>query len=1119
MKRLFNDGWSFKKTEVDCEYEAAMQNDGWSRVEIPHDWLIYNVKDLYETSAGWYKKTFAVNSSRNAVIIRFDGVYMDTVVYVNGKPAGEWKYGYSSFEFDVTSLLRRGENEIVVKVSHRAPNSRWYSGAGIYRNVYIIEHEGAYIKSDGVYFSAKSIDDENWEVKLNAGTVGGERVVFALKDDNGVFAEFEGKVGEEVIGTVKSPRLWDIDAPEFYTLETTLYDGGAAVDVQSCKVGFRTIEFKPDSGFWLNRRNIKLHGVCLHHDLGALGAAVNKTAIRRQLTLMKEMGANAVRTSHNMPAPELMEVCDELGILVDSEAFDMWELKKTDFDYARFFDEWYKMDVASWIRRDRNHPSVIMWSIGNEIYDTHATERGLEVTRLLRDEVRKHDFNHNAFTTIGSNYVEWEGAQKCADELEVSGYNYGERLYDDHHKKHPDWCIYGSETASRVQSRGVYHFPKSAAYITHDDLQCSMLENCRAGLTEPTLQTSIIADRDTPFCAGQFIWTGADYIGEPSPYSTKNAYYGQIDTAGFIKDCYYAYQAAWTDKTVLRLMPYWDFNDGQLIDVMVYTDQPYAELFFNGTSLGRKSTGNGYSADWQLPYQKGELKAVAYDKDGNITAEDSARSFGEPAKLELLPDKQSLKTDGDDLIYLDISAFDADNVFAANARNRVNIEVTGAGRLIGLDSGDSTDYDEYKGTSKKLFGGKLCAIIAGKNYGGDINVRVTSKGLPDTRITLEAIQTEYPDGRSDFFAENTTSAVTEEIPVRKIEIKADRQHFDENHTECTVTAKILPENAEYDIEWAAVTETGVITNIASVTGDNSGAAIKVRGDGKFRLRCFSCNGKPAPEVLSELEMDVSGLGSAVIDPYKELVKGSLYNISAQKLNEVSEGGVRVESGGKNIVGFKNVDFGRAGSDSFTVNIINWHNNDEVEFSLWSGFPHSEGSECLGKYSYRADFVWQTYIPNTFKLDKMLKGMRELCFEFEEKGKRIYFGGFKFDGGDEAYGEISARDCSQIHGDSFEITDTGVERIGNNVFMDFDGFDFYDGVKSVTIKGRTRNVKDSVHMRIVGEDTGTREILEFTRSDDYIEKTFDIADYRGKANVKFEFLPGCDFDFVSFKFNK
>ncbi len=1119
MKRLFNDGWSFKKTDVDCEYEAAMHKDGWSRVEIPHDWLIRNVKDLYETSAGWYKKTFAVNFPESTVIIRFDGVYMDTLVYVNGKPAGEWKYGYSSFEFDITKLLERGENEIAVKVSHRAPNTRWYSGAGIYRNVYIIEHEGAYLKSDGVYFSAKRTDGENWEVKLNAETAGGQRVAFALKDETGVFAEFEGKAGEELCGTVKNPRLWDIDAPELYTLETTLFDGDAAVDVQSCKVGFRTIEFKPDSGFWLNGRNVKLHGVCLHHDLGALGAAVNKTAIRRQLTLMKEMGVNAVRTSHNMPAPEFMELCDELGILVDSEAFDMWELKKTEFDYARFFDEWYKKDVASWIRRDRNHPSVIMWSIGNEIYDTHVSERGLEVTKLLRDEVRKHDFNHNAFTTIGSNYVEWEGAQKCADELEVSGYNYGERLYDEHHKKRPDWCIYGSETAARVHSRGIYHFPKSAAYITHDDLQCSMLENCRAGLTEPTLQTSIIADRDTPFCAGQFIWTGSDYIGEPSPYSTKNSYYGQIDTAGFIKDCYYAYQSAWTDKKVLRLMPYWDFNDGQLIDVMVYTNQPYAELFFNGKSLGKKSTGTGYSADWQLPYQKGELKAAAYDDGGNITAEDSAKSFGEPAKLELLPDKRTLKTDGDDLIYLDISAFDADNIFVANAKNRVNVKVTGAGRLIGLDSGDSTDYDEYKGTSKKLFGGKLLAIIAGKNYGGDIKVKVTSKGLPDAEITLKAMQTEYPEGKSDYFAENTSSAVTEEIPVRKIELKAEKQHFDENHTECAVTVKILPENAEYNIEWAAVTETGVITNIASVTGDNYSATVKACGDGKFRLRCFSRNGKPAPEVLSELEMDVIGLGSAVINPYKELVKGSLYNISERQLNEVSEGGVRVESGGRNIVGFKNVDFGRAGSDSFTVNIINWHNNDEVKFSLWSGFPRAEGSECLGDFSYRADFVWQTYIPNSFKLEKRIKGMKELCFEFEESGKRIYFGGFKFDGGDEAYGEISARDCSQIHGDSYEITDSGIERIGNNVFVDFDGFDFHDGVKSVTVKGRTRNANDSVHMRIVGEGAETREILEFPHSDDYIEKTFDITGYRGKANVKFEFLPGCNFDFAGFKFNK
>lgn len=1120
MKKLFNDGWSFNKTDVDLSYADALKDGGWARIDIPHDWLIHQTGDLYETGAGWYRKTFFAANADTARIIRFDGVYMDTEIYVNGVKSGEWKYGYSSFEFDITDHIATGENEIVVKVSHRAPNSRWYSGAGIFRNVYLIEHDGAYIRSDSVYFSAK-LDGACWSVKLFCeaeGNPDGLSVSYSVKDESGELLSVSGKPDAEITVYAENPRLWDTETAHLYTLETKLFDNGRETDSSVCRVGFRTIEFKPESGFWLNGKNIKLKGVCLHHDLGALGAAVNKAATRRQLAAMREMGANAVRTSHNMPSVEFMDLCDEMGMLVDSEAFDMWELKKTDYDYARFFDDWYKKDVASWVRRDRNRPSVIMWSVGNEIYDTHASARGLEVTKLLCGEVRLHDYNHNAFTTIGSNYIEWEGAQNCAHEIEAVGYNYGEYLYDAHHAKYPAWCIYGSETAARVQSRNIYHFPKSAAYITHDDLQCSSLENCRAGLTERTAQTSIIADRDTSFCAGQFIWTGSDYIGEPSPYSTKNSYYGQIDTAGFKKDSYYLYQAAWTDKTVLHLMPYWDFNDGQLIDVMVYTNQPFAELFLNGRSMGKKAVDGIYSADWRVPYEKGEIKAISYDKDGNITFEDCQKSFGEPSEIRLIPDKTALKADGADMIFVDISAYDENGTFVANAKNRVNVEVSGAGRLVGIDSGDSTDYDEYKATSKKLFGGKLLAMIAGKDHGGEINIKVSSDGLPDARLTLNALSANFPEGASDAFEENSPSVRTSEFPVRKIELCASACHFDQNTTKARVSAKILPENAEYDLEWAAVTETGVITNIAEVSGDNNGATVRVCGDGVFRLRCFCRNGKPCPDVISELEMDVSGLGSVSVDPYAGLVKGSLYNISLAKLDEVSEGGVKVANDNRNVVGFKNVNFGRGGSDRFTVNIINWHNNDEIKFSLWSGIPRSEGSEKLGDFVYRADFIWQTYIPNSFKLERKLKGVKDLCFEFEPGEKRIYFGGFEFEGCEEAYSEISALDSSNIRGDSFTETPYGIEKIGNNVFMDFDGFDFTKGIKSITVKGRTRNAKDSVHLRIIGGGKEIKEILEFAESGDYVEKTFETGSVEGTADVKFDFLPGCDFDFMSFRFN-
>lgn len=1191
MQRLFNDGWSFRKTGTDCSYQEALEGSGWKRVDIPHDWLIHQVNDLYETSTGWYRKRFFAADTMKTRILRFEGVYMDTTVYVNGQTAGEWKYGYSTFEIEISSLLHEGDNEIVVRVDHRAPNSRWYSGAGIYRSCYLLEHAGAYIKSDSVYFHAKNIRHANdtnhsqntndtqasnhkndaqydlknggaWEVRLSCeaacgsgveenaqescGTTAGvprmrtgQRTYLvrytAVDDEGNVLFTAEGAPDSEVCLTVEHPELWDIDDPKLYTLETVLFCGGEEADRHCCRIGFRTITFLPDSGFWLNGKNTKIHGVCLHHDLGALGAAVNRTALRRQLAAMKEMGANAVRTSHNMPAVELMELCDEMGILVDSEAFDMWELSKTGYDYARFFSEWYQKDVASWVRRDRNHPSVIMWSIGNEIYDTHVSERGEEVTKALCAEVKKHDPWGNAYTTIGSNYIEWEGAQKCAQHIELVGYNYGEALYQRHHERYPDWCIYGSETAARVQSRGIYHFPKSAAYITHDDLQCSSLENCRAGSSERTAQTSIIADRDTPFCAGQFIWTGSDYIGEPSPYATKNAYYGQIDTAGFRKDSYYLYQAAWTDKPVLHLLPYWDFNGGQLIDVMAYTNQPCVELFLNGESLGKKETGTGYSADWQVPYQKGTLRAAAYDESGTLILEDETTSFGEPARLVLSPDKERLKADGEDLIFLTISAQDADGVFVANAKNRVNVTVGGAGRLVGLDSGDSTDYDEYKGISKRLFSGKLLAMIAGKGHGGEITVHVTSPGLPDSKHALYAEEAERPAGMSDAFTENTPYAqaygagAVQDIPVRKIELTAVRQSFDAEHTETEVTAAVFPAEAVYEIEWKAVTPTGVETNIAEVLQieryktaerhpqNSAQAVVRVSGDGVFRLRCYSRNGKPMPDVISELEMEVTGLGSAVIHPYGALVKGSLYNMSTSPLDEVSEGGVRV--GGKNqcVAGFRNVSFGRAGADRFQVSIIHWFRDTPLTFSLWRGMPYEEGSEKLGDFTYQADFVWQTYRPNSYRLNRKLKGMQDLCFEFQETDQRVYFGGFSFEGQEEAYAEIAAGGYSGIRGDSYLAEGDAVRQIGNNVFMEFDDFYFSKGAKSITVKGKTHHAQDSVHLRVIGEWGEIKEILEFTESGEDAETTFPVQIPTGMADVKFDFLPGCDFDFVSFRF--
>ncbi|MBQ5334036.1 MAG: DUF4982 domain-containing protein, partial [Oscillospiraceae bacterium] len=722
---LFCDDWEFSKNPLGTEYSEALE---WQSVDIPHDWLIYDTKNLYETSTGWYRKKYT-NTAKEGfrTAIRFEGVYMDSKVYVNGKLAGEWKYGYSTFEFDITDLLKDGENLITVRVDHHSPNSRWYSGAGIYRKVILKKYPEWHILSDGVYISA----DINGSVTVTAETARPKGIpVAGLEIRQTIFDGYElictstlpvnawddcafpepvringaSLSSNTVTMHIPEPVLWDIEAPHLYSLTTDLVKDGEVIHTVINKFGLRKIEFTCDKGFFLNDRHVKLHGCCEHHDLGALGAAVNRSAIKRKLTKLREMGINAIRTSHNMPAVELMELCDEMGFLVLSEGFDMWEMQKTDYDYARFFKEWTDKDVASWVRRDRNHPCLIGWSLGNEIYDTHASDHGQEIASRLMYLVRLHDPRSNGYVTIGSNFMQWDGAQRCADIVKLAGYNYTERLYDEHHKAHPDWMIYGSETSSVVQSRGIYHFPLSEQILCEDDEQCSALGNSAPGWAAKNVEACIIPDRDAEYCAGQFIWTGFDYIGEPTPYSTKNSYFGQYDTAGYAKDSAYIFRAEWTDhkkSPFVHIFPYWDFGEGQLIDVRVASNAPKVALFLNGEKKGEKEIdhldGKELTLDTVIPYEKGELLAIAYDENGNEIARDIQRSFGDTAELRLSSDNDTVNADGESLVFLDITAHDSEGNFVANANNRVFVTVEGAGRLVGLDNGDSTDYEQYKG--------------------------------------------------------------------------------------------------------------------------------------------------------------------------------------------------------------------------------------------------------------------------------------------------------------------------------------------------------------------------------------------------------------------------------------
>lgn len=1130
MKTLFTGNWKFKEFELNTGFDIMNADDSLVSVDIPHDWMIWHTKDLYKNSIGFYKKTFNFKPVLgHSYFIRFEGVYMDSCIYFNGAKIYEWKYGYSTFDVNVTDYLVDGENTIAVSCTYQSPNSRWYSGAGIYRNVYFIEKEATYINNDGVYIStAKAEDDFNVTVDTECITkdAAEAEIVHTLLDADSKVVNKEKFVVAFKKGfnkstqsfSVKTPKLWDIKSPYLYSLETTVSVDGKVMDVVNNPVGFRTISFDPNNGFFLNGRNVKINGACQHHDLGALGAAVNKTALRRQIEALIKMGVNSIRTSHNMPAKELVELADELGMLIYSESFDMWELPKTEFDYARFFPEWYETDVTSWIRRDYNHPSIIIWGIGNEIYDTHGGD-GLKWTRLLRDKVREIDYRHNAYIGIGSNYIEWENAQKCSDLLELSGYNYGERLYDMHHEKYPNWVIFGSETGSTVQSRGIYHFPYEKSLLTYEDGQCSSLGNCTTNWGAKNADFIISEHRDRDFVFGQYIWTGWDYIGEPTPYFTKNSFFGQIDTAGFKKDAFYHYQAEWTDykeNPMVHLLPYWDFNEGQIIDVCAYSNAPYVELFFNGESLGKKfidhKNAKLLQAQWKLPYSKGELKAVATDEDGNIIATDIQSSFEDPKKVVLSADKTALSDDPQDLIFVEISTVDKDGKFVANARNRINVSVKGEGKLVGLDNGDSTDYEEYKGTSRKLFSGKLLAIIAGTKNAGKITVTAESKDLETATVVLDNAE-KTKEGA--YILGNFESEIKDDIPVRKIEMTAlGSQHLDEKVTETSVKIKVFPENATYnDIIVKALTPDAVEANFVEVTFENNVANIKALGDGEFRLTAVCRNGSDLSEVISELEFDITGLGQATYNPY-EFVHGCNISKALAVATKLSfDGGIFVQSNETSYVTYDNVDFGEFGSDEVTLPVFSFH--DSVDIEIISG--NYEDGENLGQYTYYAKSIYNTYQENTFKLPKKIKGTTAVTFVFHITD-RFSLKGFSFTKLNKAYSVIYATEASRITGDSFTKTEDAIVNIGNNVSIDFDNMNFADGVKSITICGCSHNEKTSIHLLFIKDGQDTRQMIEIPYSEDYEEYTIPLESVTMDGQVSMVFLPGSNFDLKYFKFS-
>lgn len=1126
---LFNDGWQFCLCDIGTEL-SALPGRHWYDVELPHDWLINDTSKLYETGEGWYRRSLPCSAEQlsGRVLLNFDGVYMNSTLFVNGKEAGSWTYGYSAFEHDITDFLHEGENELLLRVSHQSPNTRWYSGAGIFRDVMLKLRPAAYIGTNGVYIHSAPQPEGGWTTEVETDVVGEAsdiRMLLEVFDPAGASmggygleAHFDGG-HEKFTASFNStdPELWSVDDPMLYTLKISLYSGSELLDCVNETFGYRTAEFYPDRGFLLNGEPVKLHGVCMHHDLGALGSALNEAALARQLRIMKEMGVNAIRTSHNMPARQLVQLCDEMGLLVDSEAFDMWEKPKTEFDNHRFFTEHAERDVRSWIERDRNHPCIIMWSIGNEINDT-IDPHGLDITKRLYEYVLKYDPKGNAAPTIGSNYMGDENAQKCSDVVKLAGYNYSEYLYDEHHAKYPDWVIYGSETASAVRSRGIYRFPAELPLLTGEDCQCSSLDNSVVGWGSSAMKSWRL-DRDCPFCCGQFIWTGFDYIGEPTPYNTKNSYFGIVDTAGFPKDIYYFYQSVWVSpeqKKVLHIVPsYWDFIPGQEIDVLIYSNARDVELFLNGKSIGSHvmelETSQDMRAHFKVPFEPGVLRVVGHFADGSECSE-VLHTPSDPAAVVMTSDKETLLADGRDIAFVEISTVDVNGIPVGNARNLIRVEVSGAGRLVGLDNGDSTDYDSYKGDNRRLFSGKLLAMIESTLEPGEITVRAYSEGLENAELRLVSENCGEVSGVS-VVTENKFPAVcrayTGEVPARLLLPEVDVNSFDPERRSAEIRAKLLPENCTYDdISWSVVRRNGVESSLAQVEGSGRSAVVTAKGDGEFFVRAMVHNGAEHPQVIADIPFTAEGLGAAVRDAYS-FISASTLDSSNVPTNIIEDGALS-NFDGRTVMTYSDIDFGKTGSQIISLSVGTCF---DMPVEVWEGTPDD------GKLICRVDFGnnghWCGFAGQDFALAERLTGVRTISVVIDS---RVIFGGFSFVPIERAYDTNWVGEADSVYGDDYRIDGRRVADIGNNVIINYEGLDFgEDGSEALIISGETGNPMNQIQLRYTPAGGAQKTVLLEFQQDGGREQRFDIPKLSGLNDVSFVFMPGSRFDFDWFRF--
>ena len=805
-RELFDEGWRFSRNDSTYMSWFGYDDRQWRVLDLPHDWAIEG--DVTATARsgasggalpggiGWYRKYFTIAKADRdkKFFIDFDGAYMNSKVWINGHQLGKRPYGYSSFRYDLTPYLDfKGKNVIAVRVDNSdQPNSRWYSGCGIYRHVYLVKTDRMHVSHWGTWVNAEvqptgaakfaidvEVDNEtgkgqqvtieNTLLDADSKTVGSSKGV--LKVDIGATRA----VSSQYI-TLRNPELWSTERPYIYKVRTQVKIGNKIVDEYYTNTGVRSFEFNPQKGFFLNGKSMKINGVCQHHDMGCLGAAVNEDALYRQLKMLRDMGANAIRCSHNPPAPELLNMCDTMGLIVMDESFDMWHRRKTRNDYARFFDEWAERDLTDMVRRDRNHPSIIMWSIGNEVLEqwSSAEADNLTVeqanmilnaghdastlaqdgemsansilTRNLTNVIRRLD--NTRPITAGCNEPDPKNHLFKSGALDIIGYNYHHQWVMDVPNNFPGKPFIFTESVSALQTRDYYTMPSDSVRVapqewwmpyTDPSYKCSAYDNMHAPWSSTHEETwDVVKHND--FVSGQFIWTGWDYIGEPTPYGfpARSSYFGIIDLAGMPKDIYYMYQGEWTNKQVCHLFPHWNWLDGQEIDMWCYyNNADEVELFINGRSQGVRTKGtHDYHTMWRVKFEKGEAKVVAR-KNGNVVATDARRTAGNPHHIRLTADKTSLAANGKNLSFVNVDIVDADGNVCPWAENQVFFELSGAARLDGVDNGNPASLERFKDNKRRAFFGRCVAVVRSAKYPGKAVLKARSYGLPDAEITID----------------------------------------------------------------------------------------------------------------------------------------------------------------------------------------------------------------------------------------------------------------------------------------------------------------------------------------------------------------------------------------------